>query len=316
MTETHDFVLEKNGIASTFVWIPAYRAYQLINPTKCGYMGQPEGVWVSSEPIHGKKDVDWAVETFGGFYAGKYEASRADAEPDDRRTGEGATEGTSDHLKVASYCVPWTGVTWDKAVSTCAAYDPACHLMTDDEWTALAVWSMIQGVRVYGNNGEGKATYDRNILFKHAGSSAIALTGIASKTGWPSPVNHTTHSGTTGGVYDLNGNVGEWTATLGSRLNSNRYLVNGIETGTLFPGDGWVVNLCTDRELRRYGVPGITRTADQSLSTLPFFGDYLVLNTGNSTSAIRGSSGIWGISLILAKEDMSEMTGFRPSLRY
>lgn len=310
MTETHDFVLEKNGIASTFVWIPAYRAYQLINPTKCGYMGQPEGVWVSSEPIHGKKDVDWAVETFGGFYAGKYEASRADAEPGDRRTGEGATEGTSDHLKVASYCVPWTGVTWDKAVSTCAAYDPACHLMTDDEWTALAVWSMIQGVRVYGNTPELSDSTSKNISFTRSNGGGYALTGSASKTGWSNSINLTTHSGTTAGVYDLNGNAGEWTSTLGKQANSDRYLVNSNETDTSIPGYGWIVNLCTDRNLRRYGVPGNTR---ESGPIFAFLGEYKAPDSINSGAAIRGSRGLWDVSFAPSG---TEGNGFRPSLRY
>jgi hypothetical protein len=44
-------------------------------------------------------------------------------------------------------------VTWVEAVHVCQGYDPACHLMRDDEWTALAVWSMIHGHRVRGNNG-------------------------------------------------------------------------------------------------------------------------------------------------------------------
>ncbi|MEB3188267.1 MAG: hypothetical protein VKP72_12605, partial [bacterium] len=160
-----DYVVTKNGVSSTFVWVPVFQAYQLINPANCGHAGQPEGVWVANQPSSGTRDVDWAVETFGGFYAGKYEASHVDAVPGDTSTGAGATEGASSVLKVAPFCMPWTNVNWDEAKEACRAYDPACHLMTDDEWTALAVWSMIRGVTVHGNNSSGMDANDNGITF-------------------------------------------------------------------------------------------------------------------------------------------------------
>ena len=153
-------------------------------------------------------------------------------------------------------------VDWDQAVAACHAYDPACHLMEDDEWTALAVWSMIRGVTVYGNNYSGKDDDDNAITFRVYPTYQFggrALTGTGTKFGWTGCTNLTTHTtGTTVGVYDLDGNVDEWTATLGGASGSNRYTLKGQDTGISMPGSGLITSLSTDTRLRRYGVPGRT----------------------------------------------------------
>jgi len=131
-----------------------FTAYQIIGPVEAGCPTCGVGQWVKSQPANGVREVDWGVETFGGFYAGKFEATRADATPGNAITGAGATAGSSDRLKVAQYCVPWTNINWEQAASTSAGYYPAgnSHLMRDDEWAALAVWAMINGKTVFGNN--------------------------------------------------------------------------------------------------------------------------------------------------------------------
>jgi formylglycine-generating enzyme required for sulfatase activity len=313
-------VVTKGGVSSTFVWVPVFQAYQLIRPSNCGYSGQPVGMWVASQPTSGTRDVDWAVETFGGFYAGKYEASRADAVAGNASSGLGATAGSSSTLKVAPFCVPWTNVTWDQAKAACAAYDLSCHLMTDDEWTALAVWSMIRGVTVYGNNSSGKDTNDNGITFLDDptyGSVDRALTGSGKRSSWSGEVNPTTHTGTTAGVYDLNGNVWEWTATLGGASGSNRYTVNGSDTGVSMPGSGYISSLSTDARLRRYGVPASTGG-----STAAFGADYFDPDNNSLTASLRGGwsngpgAGVWSLNLSRARSYSGDDVGFRPVLRF
>jgi hypothetical protein len=318
----HDFVVTKGGVSSTFVWVPVFQAYQLIRPSDCGYSGQPVGMWVASQPMSGTRDVDWAVETFGGFYAGKYEASHADAVPGSASIGSEATTGSSSTLKVSPFCVPWTNVNWDQAKAACAEYHPACHLMTDDEWTALAVWSMIRGVTLHGNNnGSLSDVDDSQIRFVDDpidSGDDRALTGSGTRSGWSGEVNLTTHTGTTAGVYDLNGNVWEWTATLGGANGSNRYTVNGTDTGVSMPGDGRISSLSTDARLRRYGVPASTGG-----STSAFGGDTFYPNNGSLTASLRGGywyrnsdAGVWNLILNFARSYSHVNVGFRPVLRF
>jgi len=328
----HDHVVTRDGVSSTFVWIPVFQAYQLIRPEACGYAGQPAGSWVEDQPSSGVREVDWAVETFGGFYAGKYEACRADAVPGTAIDGAGATQGSALELKVARSCMPWP-VTFDQALEACSDYDPACHLMADDEWTALAVWSMIRGVTVYGNNLAGEDFDDSTIKFPDPPINHPAtLTGRGYSSSWRGSTNLTTHTGTTAGVYDLNGNMLEWTSTLGKASRSNRYTVNGVELDVSVPESGYIPALSTDPRLRRYGVPETT-VKDLPLYRaehfLVFGRDYFRSDLDEPPDsleprlAVRGGwwgqtdyCGVWYLGLYAVREADGGDIGFRPVLRY
>ncbi len=333
---THDYQLTVGGVTSTFVWIPVFKAFQVINPADAGCATCAVGFWVKNKPNAGIENIDWGSESFGGFYAAKFEAAHADAVPGNPSTGAGATQGTSTTLKVAQYCSPWGNIKWDTAVTTAATYYPDhSHLMRDDEWTALAVWSMIEGKTVFGNNIDTAnglidppADIDStDVTFIRDPADPTqnrALTGSATSSLWASGINRTTHTGTTTGVHDLNGNVFEWALNLGGAATSGNYTLydpstnNVVDLGlSVGPANSaqTVRSLSTDPRWRRFGLPAST-----GASGGPFKGDILFKNTAGDFQAIRGGwwrsgtgAGVWTIS-IDSGSTVYDLHGFRPTL--
>ncbi len=92
-----------------------------------------------------------------------------------------------------------------------------------------------------------------------------ALTGSATSSLWSGSANLTTHTGTTGGVYDLNGNIWEWTETVGLAQTTGNYIVNDVNLGVAAPGQNYLSALATDSRLRRLGLPGATSGSGTAL---------------------------------------------------
>jgi len=306
----HDFVKTVKGVPSVFVWIPSFTAYQLLQPQG----GYPVGYWVKDRPA-GTEDVDWAKERFGGFYVGKYEASRADA--------TGAAVGVATSLKVGKGLVPWTDLTWDQASLACRSYDPNAYLMRDDEWTALAVWSMTRNPDpVFGNNALGGDMDRASITFTAdptQGGSGRVLTGSGADASWTGDKNLTTHTGKTDGVYDLNGNLLEWTSSL--EATNGVFMLDEIKLGINVPAlnIAYVTGLSTDPLLRRYGVP-----TSLAMAPAPGFGtDAAFYAPIGSYRAVRGGSwyegslaGMWLLALVVTRSTTHASLGFRPAMRY
>ena len=102
---------------------------------------------------------------------------------------------------------PRTGVTYDQAVAACTAKGAGWHLMTKVEWALLAWWCKRNGTMPYGNNNYGKdtreSTYYAIPMNQDSGKTARVATGTGPLT-W-------SHDRTPAGIWDLNGNVWEWT---------------------------------------------------------------------------------------------------------
>ena len=182
---------------------------------------------------------------------------------------------------------------------------------------------MICGVKVHGNTIWGKDTDDPDITFRPL-DGFIKLTGTGTRNGWSGATNLTTHTGTMVGVYDLTGNIFEWTATLSRVKGSNRFIEKGLDTGLSMPGSGYIISLSTDSRLRRYGVPGRT-DYNQGLPGFGhdgFFPDSLP-ESASSMASMRGGAcnvdsfaGVWCIYLGYARSSSKDFIGFRPVLRY
>lgn len=125
---------------------------------------------------------------------------------------------------------PRASITFDTALSACTAKGPGWHLMTKQEWAAIALWCKKNDSMPYGNNNWGKDT--RETVYKavpttfetssdyeeHKGQAAHVATGTGPLT-W-------SHDGTPSGIWDLNGNVWEWNGGIRSVFGELQVLAN------------------------------------------------------------------------------------------
>jgi hypothetical protein len=228
----HDYVVKTSGGESVFVWIPSFTAYQVLHKT--GEL--PRGAWVKDRPA-GVEGFDWARDTFGGFYIGKYEASMA-------------SDGSA---IVRKGLVPWSNVEWEDAKRVSEAIAPGkSHMVRGDEWTALAIWTAINGIDVRGNTKYGKDGLDTATTFEKATEDGVALTGSARNAAWTGGSDTTSHTGGPDGVFDLVGNLREWESS--TTLRGWEFYIDGVATGIGGTAPGYITSLHTQPELRRFGI--------------------------------------------------------------
>jgi len=216
-------------------------------------------------------------------------------------------------------CVPWAMIDFDEAIAACRRLGPQSHLMRDEAWTACAVWSQIHGITVRGNSGLGEDPEDPDLAFiaDPTYPDGRVLTGSGHKAGLQPDQDPTSHTGTTEGVVDLNGNVNEWTLDLGVDTQ-DRLTYGSLVIGTA-PNRGYVGRLDTSAGRRRLGL-GIAASAGN-----PWFGnDYLErAKVRQDIRCMRGGhwgenelTGVWCVFLNCLRTFRLINGGFRPCLRY
>lgn len=313
----HAYTYTHNAVTNQFVWVPTFTAYQLVNPANCGTRqrfgtadnARPAGYWVASTPDAGQPGQDWRDASFGGFYVGKYEASHEDA--------TGAAAGTSPDLSVRQSVVPWTGINWGQAAVTCLSFSPACRLMGDDEWTALAVYAQINDLTVKGNNSsgtaiEGGATISGDDPTDNGATPGRCLTGAGDTS--------TALPNTATGVADLNGNVMEWTANVSFGVSN--YVIDDVTGASpAFPaGTNKIATLTTAmlQDAALFGLPGTLNAS----GCAEFGYDVLTAPGGTGDRNRRGGdwtaglgAGLWSMAPA-APITANANTGFRPILRF
>lgn len=105
---------------------------------------------------------------------------------------------------------PTVSVSFEQALSYCAVKGPGWHLMTNAEWSAVALWCWKNGFMPRGNNNYGR---DASITYE----TGVRVDGGApgDTSGTPRTLTGTgpaswRHDNTYTGIADINGNIWEW----------------------------------------------------------------------------------------------------------
>jgi len=109
---------------------------------------------------------------------------------------------------------PGNSINWDNAALACKQKGTGWHLMTNAEWSAIALSTKKQGFMPRGNNNY---TADTNVSSEKGIGSYFDGTKMARVLTGSGPISWA-HDGSPFGIYDLNGNVHEWVG--GLRLNN------------------------------------------------------------------------------------------------
>lgn len=183
---------------------------------------------------------------------------------------------------------PKTYVNYDQAKQYCVNKGAGWHLMTNAEWAALALWAKKNGTMPRGNNQYGSdvsAPYEHGREASKDGNRTGRILTGSGPASW-------SHDGTNAGVFDLNGNVWEWTDGL-KLLDGKIYVHQDNNFGTAESAgkaDGWVdTGVYIDNS-----TPGDANANDHDIGGDPILSDTRAnpMYTGDgSSSPYYGASG-------------------------
>ena len=106
---------------------------------------------------------------------------------------------------------PETNIDFDEALAACSQKTGGWHLVSNAEWSAIALWCKQnnfwpRGNNSYGNDHSRSDEWGEVSYFYSDRTKGRVYTGTG-PLGW-------SHNGTPFGIWDLNGNVWEWTSGL------------------------------------------------------------------------------------------------------
>ena len=104
---------------------------------------------------------------------------------------------------------PANNIYFDESLSACAAKGTGWHLMTNAEWSALALWAWKNGTMPHGNNDYGRDIDHKYETGRLTDPAAILGDSGTARTATGTGPATWAHDHTVHGVYDMNGNVRE-----------------------------------------------------------------------------------------------------------
>ncbi len=104
---------------------------------------------------------------------------------------------------------PGASINFDTARQACEAKGAGWHLMTNAEWAAIALWCRKNSLMPKGNNNYGKDTTES--AYQSIPTTVDGSTGQTNRVATGSGPLTWAHNGAQDGIWDLNGNVNEWT---------------------------------------------------------------------------------------------------------
>ena len=233
------------------------------------------------------------IPKLGGFCIDQYEASRSDATfCDNGNAWTGDCEnhyGTSTTPASAADRIPWVSITQTAASTACQAAGK--HLCSGQEWMAAA---NLNGQIYDLSDATTQATCVVDVVkycLNHSSTS-----GEACNTGSNDDTNAPSNCKSAEGVYDLIGNVWEWTSEV---VDVN---ADSIDDGWNYPNDDVTPNLWGNTtKSAHYGNDGIYTSSTK---------DGRAVVRGGSWS-IGGGAGLFCVALSFAPGSTYYGIGFR-----
>jgi formylglycine-generating enzyme required for sulfatase activity len=232
------------------------------------------------------------VDTSGmsDFYMMQYEASRSDATD--------SSEGSSGEASSQQGVVPWTQIDQPSARDACQA--AGYSLATNKQWQASTMAEIgDSSTQPIGNNGAEGDTGDGTV---DPTNSNRVLTGTGPES-WSNKL----------GIYDLNGNVWEWTNTTFDQTSSALYDVSPKDGSGDNHVDSWNPSVAAPGSLSDSG-------GNSDFGADYYYSD-LNMNDGDTKAVQRGGDwtngarpGVFSMDLSDAPSNSHTSIGFRCSL--